>query len=277
MMATSEDRHDDRPPRPKTLSVLLGIVAVCFAANDLFAARALRAWQPLAVLAANLLVVGATWGVSRLKPSRITTAAVSFLLGVVALAGFGTTIAVAKVMVVAKTLSPPWTWRTWLTLFTFVSNLLIGVCAIWGFVLLEPWKAWKPSHEPVSRATRRANKLFGLKELLALAAVLAVLYGAHDPRKLFSNSPLSPGIAIIAIASWLLARLIREYWHYNTDEHEERAIDFGRRVGAGLFLAVTPAWWVAARASLLPQPNAMILWLVTMLVTSFGWSWHRSR
>jgi len=276
-MATSEGRHEDRPPRPKTLSVLLGIVAVCFAANDLLAARALRAWLPLALLAMHLLVVGAIWSVSKLKPSRVTTGSVSFLLGFIALAGFGTTIAVAKVMVAAKILSQSWTWRTWLTLFTLVSNLLIGVCALWTFVWLEPWKAWKASHEPVSRATRRANKLFGLKELLALLAVLVLLYGVHDPTKVFSNSPLSPGIAIVAIASWLVARLIREYWHYNTDEHEERAIDFGRRVGAGLFLAVTPAWWVAARASLLPQPNAMILWLVTMLVTSFGWSWHRSR
>jgi hypothetical protein len=279
MMATSEDRHEDPPPRPKTaaLSVLLGIVAVCFAANDLLAARALRAWLPLAVLAMNLLVVGAIWGVSKRKPSRATTIPISLLLGFVALMGFGATASVARVVVVTKTLSTPWTWRTWLTLFTLASNLLIGICAIWGFVLLEPWKEWKASHEPVSPATRRANKLFGLKELLALLAVLVLLYGVHDPGKVFSNSPLSPGIAIVAIASWLLARLIREYWHYRTDEHEERAIDFGRRIGAGVFLAVTPAWWVAARADLLPQPNAMILWLVTMFVTSVGWSWHRSR
>jgi hypothetical protein len=52
---------------------------------------------------------------------------------------------------------------------------------------------------------------------------------------------------------------------------------FGGRSVPGGFFAVTPAWWVAARASLLAQPNAMLLWAVTIAVTTLGWFWHRFR
>ena len=81
--------------------------------------------------------------------------------------------------------------------------------------------------------------------------------------------------AVVAIASWLLARLIREWWGSSADEHEQRVSDFGRRVGAGAFLAVTPAWWVAWRAGLAPQPDVMVVWLLTWMVTSAAWSWRR--
>jgi len=40
---------------------------------------------------------------------------------------------------------------------------------------------------------------------------------------------------------------------------------------------VTPAWWVAARAGLAPQPDAMILWMAAIMVSTIGWSWQRHR
>ena len=93
----------------------------------------------------------------------------------------------------------------------------------------------------------------------------------------FSNSPIDPGIALFAIASWLLALAISWWWYYSADEHERKSYDFGSLFGHGLFITVTPAWWVAARAGLLPQPDAMVLWGVMMTVITIGWFWHRYR
>ena len=189
-------------------------------------------------------------------PAKVMTVALAVMLGCLMLSGAVGTAVILRVLIARQTLLGPWGWQVPTFL---VIDLLVVVAAIWGLWRLKPWQGWTGPREPVSPATQKANRLFGLKELLGLAAVLALVCGARDPIKAFSNSPLSPGVAIFAIAAWLLARALLVL------------------VGAGLFLAVTPAWWVAARGGLLPQPNVMILWAVTMLATSFGWSWYRGR
>jgi len=279
MMAKTEDR----PPRRNTalLWALLGMLAVCFSANDLMAAASVpasRTWQPLGVLVINLLMVGAIWGLSRLKPSLPKAVLLSVLLATVAFSGFSVAATVVKVLIATKTLAAPWHWRT---IVVFTSNLLIGAGGIAGLVWLQPWKGWNDmtgSGEPVSRATRRANNLYGVKELLTLLAVLALCLGAFSkdhPFAAFSNSPVPLWVPLAAIPSWLLARALREWWRARADEHERRSSDFGRNAAAGVFLAVTPAWWVAARAGLAPQPDAMVLWILAMVVSSIGLAWRR--
>ena len=279
MMAKTDDDGENHPPGRKSAAppALLVLLAVCFSVNDLLAAKALagssRAWQPLGALAANLLMVGAIWGFSRLRPSILKAALLSLLLGVVALAGFAVA---AQVLVAARTLSGPWPWRT---TFVLATNLLIGAGAIWGLLRLKPWTDIRASGEPVSPATRRANNLYWLKEGLAALAMAALIVGASrkdQPFGLLSNSPVPLWAAIVAITSWLLARGLREWWRSSADEHEQRASDVGRNAAAGVFFALTPAWWVAARAGLTPQPNAMVLWIIAMVVSASGWSWRRS-
>ena len=110
-------------------------------------------------------------------------------------------------------------------------------------------------------------------------AILALFLGGFSkdhPFAAFSNSRVPLWIAVVAIPSWLLARVIREGWRNSADEHERRASDFGRNAATGVFLAVTPAWWVAARAGLLPQPDAMLLWVLIMVVSTIGWTWRRN-
>ena len=140
-------------------------------------------------------------------------------------------------------------------------SLLIGAAALWGLMRLKPWAG------PISPTTRKTNTLFYVSGLVAVPGSVALHFGAvsrGNPYGFFSNSPISLGIAIVAITSWLLALAIAWWWYYSADEHERKAYDFGSLFGHGLFITVTPAWWVAARAGLLPQPDAMVLWCVTM-------------
>ena len=210
------------------------------------------------------------------RPTGRKDVLLSALLGAVALAGLSSA---AATMVMPLLIGRGFVWGgpgAWRAALLLAVELLIGGAALWGCLRLRPRK---DAGEPVSPATRKSNKLYWLKELLAGLAILALFFGAFSlerPFALFSNSPVRVWIALVAIVSWLLARVIRERWNSTSDEHARRASDFGRNAAAGVFLAVTPAWWVAARAGLLPQPDAMVLWMLTILVSTIGWAWRRS-
>ena len=206
------------------------------------------------------------------RPPGLKSVALSVLAGLAALFGGSRAAAIVLILLANRTIPGPWTWQTGAIL---AGDLLIGGVGVWGLVKLKPWRGWS---QPLSPATRRTNRIYWLKELLAGVALVALIIGAFrmdHPFALFSNSPLPVWIAVVAIASWLVARGLREWWRSSADEHERRASDFGRNAAAGVFLAVTPAWWVAARAGLLPQPDAMLLWIGAMVVSTIGWSWRR--
>lgn len=209
------------------------------------------------------------------RPAGLATIALTVLLGLVALAGLGVAVSGSyMVLFVAHNFvwGSPGGWRF---LGILAVNLLIVGVAIWGLTRLKPWRGFGG---PVSPATRKANKLYWIKELLGGVAILALFLGGFSkdhPFAAVSNGPLPLWIALVAIPSWLIARVIREGWRNSADEHEQRASDFGRNAATGVFLAVTPAWWVASRAGLAPQPDAMVLWMLTMVVSSIGWGWRR--
>ena len=205
-------------------------------------------------------------------PPTLKTTALSVLAGFMVLFGLSRAAVIVMAMLATKTFWEPWAWKT---VGFLAGNLLLAAVGIWGLSRLKPWKGWG---EPVSPATRRTHRLYWLKELLAALAMLALIFGAYSkghPFAILSNSPVPLWIAVVAIPSWLLARVLREWWRSTADEHERRASDFGRNAAAGFFLAAAPAWWVAARAGLLPQPDAMALWIMTMVVSTIGWSWRR--
>ena len=64
--------------------------------------------------------------------------------------------------------------------------------------------------------------------------------------------------------------------HLSADELEQRASDVGLLFGGFLFAVVTPMWWIAARAGLVPQPNAMVLWCIVNVIWTIGWFWRRT-
>ena len=210
------------------------------------------------------------------RPMSLKVTALSFLLGIVALMGLSSAVQLVGWVIFVD----DFVWGSAegrRVMIVFPVSLLIGGAALWVLMRLKPWRG---KGAPISPTTRKTNTLFLLSGLVGVPGGLALFFGAFsrdNPFGLFSNSAISPGIAIFAITSWLLSIAIAWWWYYSADEHERRANDFGFLVGGGLFLAVTPTWWVAARAGLLPQPDAMILWVVTVSVMTLGWFWHRYR
>jgi hypothetical protein len=227
----------------------------------------LRPWQAITALADEPPVED---GPPNLKPQIM-----SALLGFLAMAGLSGAAGIVGVVLYSPTITRPVNLLTWAFCGLF---LLIGLFSLWGILRLRTWA----QREPMSPATRRTNGLFGLSGLVATAACVALIIGIEDWQGgayggLFSDSPVALWFALAAILLWLASWALAWLWYFSADEHEQRASDVGLLVGGLLFGVVTPVWWVAARAGLVPQPNAMVLWFAFNLIWTAGWFWRRSR
>jgi hypothetical protein len=155
---------------------------------------------------------------------------------------------------------------------------LVGAAAALGLRRLKPWAG---SGEPISPKTRKAHNLMLLSGALGalIGAALAISTISLDqPWALFSNSPMAPAVVIPVIAVWLLlVPLVSWQWHRSVDEHEAEAYKFGGLAGLYLYAFLAPAWWLAWRGGLVPEPDTMLLYLLVLLVWSVGWFWRRYR
>jgi hypothetical protein len=263
------------------LCMLLGFISVYgLVVNgllrlDTFHGR--QGWQTSVALLFNLLVVGTIWGVSRIRPSPARAALLLFMLGLIALQGMGALAALLANLNVND-------YRgigNWKTQGLILGNVLVIIGAIAGMVVAKPWRAMKPSGEPVSPSTRRTQLLFGLSGVISVVAVVIVIIGAQTNEgvnPVWSNSRNLPHvIAFAAVAIWLLSVALAWWWYASADEHERKANDVGFLFGGGLFMAATPVWWILSRAGLVPPPDAMVLWYATMVAMGIGWAWYRNR
>jgi hypothetical protein len=310
MMARTESRGADRPVSLTAVvlrvlvSAVLGFVALFGLTRLTIVVKVLNdaglLWGPVywvttGRLATFLLIfAGAVAGVLWLRPWKaimamsseardedspetLNTGVMGVLLGFLTLMGLSAAAGAVAGMLFNPRVEHPANWLAWTNLAaTLALVLLIGGGALWGLVRLKPWRP----RGPISPSTRRTNALFGLSGMVTTPGVLALMvstWSDGNPSAFFSNSPVVLWIALFAIAGWLLGMAIGWWWYFSADEHERKAYDFGSVVGAGLFTVLTPAWWVAARAGLVPPPDAMVLWIITMVAISIGWMWHRYR
>lgn len=285
-MTTSSDEQPVMP-RPRlmlpVLAILLALaVKFGFTVNTWLilepTGRDLHVRQTLFVYGMSLLLIATIAIVSRLKPSKATIVALLALLAMVALYGISATEALWRAQ---SADFPTWNDWYWRVKVIFAANLLIIAGAAWGLLSLQPWRLLRRAEdEPVSPAIRKSRKLFGIAGITAILAVVAVGIGTrgNTGNPIWSNSQnVSVAFALIAIVIWIAGMALSWWWYASADEHERRANDVGFLAGGGLFVAVTPVWWIGSRAGLLPPPDAMILWYATVLVMWLGWWRYRSR
>lgn len=208
------------------------------------------------------------------RPASATDAVLTALAGLLVLLSLTAAAFMAVPLLFDETVSGRGKW-----IAAILLAVLLGIAgsAAWGLRLL---RLRAGTDAPIAPRVRKMNRLSALSGLVAVPGILALAYGSPDqegPAALFSNSPVSRTIAIGAIAGWLLAMALAWWWHASADEHERQANAVGAIAGAALFAAAAPAWWVAARAGILPPPDAMILWCAVMVVWMIGWFWRRYR
>lgn len=206
-------------------------------------------------------------------PMSRKTVALSVLLGLVALIGLSWAVQVVGWAIVVDDFA--WDSAAGRRLMiAFPVCLIIGGSALWGLMRLKPWG------DPMSPRTRKTYTRIALAVLVLIPATMVLFistFSRENMYGIFSDSALSPGISIYAIVSWLVAVTIIGWAVLCTDEHERRANELSFITGGAIFITVTPAWWLAARADLLPQPNAMVLWFATVPTMAIVALWYQFR
>lgn len=154
--------------------------------------------------------------------------------------------------------------------------LLAGLAAL-GLYLRRFGTFW---HDWSRRKRLYVGSLIG-SGLLGLISAILIRSGqvgdfGGDP--FFSNSPLTPGVAMILALLWSVGISIAVIvYQRSVDDHEKQAYLWAGLAGYYAFIVPAPAWWVLARADLVPPVDAMLLFVLTIMVNAVVYLWLKFR
>ncbi len=153
--------------------------------------------------------------------------------------------------------------------------LLAGVGVMWLYLRRFPlfWQGW-------SRRKRLYTASIAGSVLLGLLTAILLRSGQSDATAdpFFSNSALSPQIAILLALLWGVGISIAVFIYQRTiDDHEERAYLWAGLAGYYAFVIPAPMWWVLARADLAPPIDAMLLFGLTIITNALVYLWLKFR
>lgn len=159
---------------------------------------------------------------------------------------------------------------------------LIDVAMLTGMVLTAAaigygiWRIWpQSSGEPEAPRVKSARKILIAVVILCIPLGILLAMG-DDPSSFFSNSPVDPAIALIALAIWLIpAPILTWLWWRRVDEHEANAYRDGASVAMHTYMFLAPAWWLCTRAGFLPPQDPMAV--LVLVSTVWGAAWFARR
>ncbi|HEV7232645.1 MAG TPA: hypothetical protein VGN36_00270 [Sphingorhabdus sp.] len=144
--------------------------------------------------------------------------------------------------------------------------------------------AMKDEHKaPLSKRERLNRNL--LIACLVLGAVMGLVMGLVESRdasgdiSMFSNSPLPTGIALAFAFVWVvIVPAIAWYWHrYAVDEQERHAYREGAYYAFYAYGVGAPLWWLLWRGGLVPEPDGIVIYYITIGVCGVVWLWKKYR
>lgn len=160
------------------------------------------------------------------------------------------------------------------------------IAALVGLTMLAAvsWPLWRyrPDFTMGEPQTRRGNRIrWGLVAIVLVAIATSGLTMVHsmqsgdpDPYLLFKNAPLPTDIAMSLLVLWAIAiPAIALTMRRNSDDFKRATGDFGMMIGGQVFTYIAPLWWIAWRGGLMPRPDAMILFVITLVVINIAMFW----
>jgi hypothetical protein len=153
------------------------------------------------------------------------------------------------------------------------------IAAAFGYLAYRNVRAMtKAIGTPTSRERRNYAVLL-VSGALGGVIGMALTLGGGSPLDAFTNSPLPAWLAIlIALPIAVLLPVICVYWHrHAVDEQEAAAYKLGALLGIYTYFIGAPTWWVLWRGGLLPAPDGIPIYLVTLTVTGVTWLWAKYR
>lgn len=162
---------------------------------------------------------------------------------------------------------------------------LIGLLAIAALVAAggiyigyRAIRAFAGSGAETSRERRNRLVVF-LCGGLGAAIGLALTWGAETPLSVFSNAPISPALALVLVFGVaVVLPILSYYWHRRVaDEQEAAAYGKGALLGIYAYWIGAPTWWLLWRGGLVPAPDGIAIYFVTIVVMGTVWLWAKYR
>jgi hypothetical protein len=114
-----------------------------------------------------------------------------------------------------------------------------------------------------------------------VGAIMAASEITKDGSKffLYSNAPISSTAALIFAAILvIIVPIVNIYWfRYATDEQEIYAYKEGTFYAFFAYGLGAPLWWILWRGGLVPAPDGIIIYYMTMLICCVIWLWKKYR
>lgn len=135
------------------------------------------------------------------------------------------------------------------------------------------WQCW-------SRRKQLYTVSLSLSALLGFISVIALRIGVGDgsASDLFGDGSFDPRIAMILSALWVCGMGLSIFiYHRNVDDHEKQAYLWGGLAGFYAIVFPAPAWWLLARAQMMPPVDGMILFLFAMIANAIVYLWLKFR
>ena len=138
------------------------------------------------------------------------------------------------------------------------------------------WRWWpRDPGVPLSPRVRSARNILIASSALALPLGLILRFSDGGAENALSNGPVSPAIALLAIATWAAAFVTTWLWWQKIDEHEAAAYRDGANIAVHAYLFIVPSWWMASRAGWLPPQDPMIVLLAVGAVWLMAGAYRR--
>lgn len=151
--------------------------------------------------------------------------------------------------------------------------------AFCGWVGWRTWRAMsRAAGAPTSRERRNRMVLIACGALGGAMGMLLTLAGP-SPFAAFTNEPIPTALAIaLAVPIALVLPVVSYYWHRHVaDEQEVAAYNRGAMVGISLYFMGAPTWWLLWRGGLLPAPDGIAIYFITVATTGIVWLWAKYR
>jgi hypothetical protein len=130
--------------------------------------------------------------------------------------------------------------------------------------------------EPLTKKERQSRNI-----LIGCLLLGGVLGGAmamvspdlgDDPWAAFGDSAIPVTAAVIFAAIWtIILPAVTYFWTRSVDEQEVHAYKEGAYYAFYFYMIAAPAWWILWRGGLLPEPNGVIIYYVTIIIMSAVW------
>jgi hypothetical protein len=160
--------------------------------------------------------------------------------------------------------------------------LFVLGCLYGGWRATRSMRAAGIAAWPATPREGRNRVVMALAGLLgcAISIVLILHHGgpASTPLALF-DGPLSPAVAVIlALLAGVVTPALSIYWHLRViDEQEAAAYNKGALIAMYAFWVGAPVWWLLWKGGLVPAPDGVLIYTVTVIVAMIIWLWAKYR